>query len=304
MGTILHITSGKTVVLAAHSVVGRAPASVVGLRDPATSYDHASISWNGECWEIRDLGSTNGTWVNNERVPLKERIPLSRGAVLQFAVDEERWELNDDQGPVVIAHNLTTGATKAAKDGLLELPSEEDAEVAIVVDAAGRWIVETADGSRHCATNGESIFAGEHFWTLVVPPDSPSVGTHKAKPPLSLATVLLRFHVSGDENHIRLDIVNGDETIELGERALFGVLLALARKRHADEMAAKLPASERGWYDLPDLAHELEVDELIVNTNIHRLRRLFKQTGVEGGWDIIENRLKKRRLGTTRLQGL
>ena len=304
MGTILHVTSKKTVVLAAHSVVGRAPSSLVRLGDLATSHDHASISWNGSCWEVRDLASTNGTFINGERIPLKERIQLSRGAILQFGPETERWQLIDDGGPVVMARCLTTGACKTAQDGLLELPDEADVRVSIVDDADGLWFVEAADGSRHSAKSGESISIGKDVWTLVVPPHSPSVGTYKAKPQLSLTTLALRFHISQDEQHIRVDIEHGDDTIELGERSLFGVLLSLARRRLVDEMAASLPESERGWYDLPDLAYELEVDERVVNTNIHRLRRLFKQTGVEGGWNVVENRLKKRRIGTGRLLGL
>ena len=173
-----------------------------------------------------------------------------------------------------------------------------------VDDGDGLWCVEGDGGSRHSAKIGAAISSGKDVWPLVVPPHSLSVGTYKAKPQLSLATLALRFHISQDEQHIRVDIEHGDDTIELGERSLFGVLLSLARRRLVDEMAASLPESERGWYDLPDLAYELKVDERVVNTNIHRLRRLFKQTGVEGGWNVVENRLKKRRIGTGRLLGL
>jgi hypothetical protein len=96
--------------------------------------------------------------------------------------------------------------------------------------------------------------------------------------------------------------LNGDQTIALGEKVLFGTLWKLAEKRIADEKANKLPESERGWYDLPDLVYDIEAEnEQIVNTNIHRLKKLF-QKEVEGGWDIIDKRLKKRRITIPRLQ--
>lgn len=303
MGTILHTSTKKSVVLAAYSVLGRAPTNLVQLTEQAASMVHAAISWSGERWELRDLNSTNGTWVNGERVPLKEQVALSHGSRLRFGPDGEQWELIDDCGPVVVARCLTTGETKAAENGLLELPDEVDAHVSVFADVDGQWIVEMKDGARHSATNEESISIGDRTWELVVPPQSPYVGTYKAKSPPSLSTISLRFRVSHDKKHVNVDILNGDDTIPLGERALFGVLLALARKRIEDETAAKLPESERGWYDLPDLVYDLKAaDEQIVNTTSHRLRKLFVHTGVEGGWDIIEKRLKQRRITIPRLQ--
>ncbi|OFK22230.1 DUF3662 and FHA domain-containing protein [Olsenella sp. HMSC062G07] len=54
--------------------VGRAPATVIGregvpggivLRDPNVSRRHAELSFDGRSWHIADLGSTNGTLVND-----------------------------------------------------------------------------------------------------------------------------------------------------------------------------------------------------------------------------------------------
>ena len=44
--------------------VGRTKASRVHIRDPAVSEKHGEIRWTGAGWELRDLGSSNGTQVN------------------------------------------------------------------------------------------------------------------------------------------------------------------------------------------------------------------------------------------------
>lgn len=302
MGTILHTSTKKTVVLAAYSVVGRGPTNLVQLTDAGASAAHASISWNGKQWEVRDLGSMNGTSVNSERVPLKERVALSRGSILRFGTDTEQWELVDDGGPVVVARCLDTGETRAADDGLLILPDEVNVQLSVVMDEDDHWSIEAVDGSQRPAENGEQILIAGHLWEITVPPGNPVVGTHKANAPLSMYTLTLRFHVSMDEEHIKLDIVNGDQVIPLRESVLFETLLLLARKRIEDASDSKLPEKEQGWYDAPDLYHELGVDELSLNRTICRLRNLFIKTKVDGGRGVVERRTKKLRIGTSRLQ--
>jgi pSer/pThr/pTyr-binding forkhead associated (FHA) protein len=103
MGVLKHSSSGKSIVLPAHAVAGRAPGSAVRLSGQGASNDHASISWTGSRWEARDLGSTNGTFVDDSRIPLKENAPLAKGSVIRFGSKDEVWELTDDRGPVLLA---------------------------------------------------------------------------------------------------------------------------------------------------------------------------------------------------------
>ncbi|WP_240483336.1 FHA domain-containing protein, partial [Streptomyces pathocidini] len=48
--------------------IGRDPASGLRLNDDTVSRVHAQLSREGGIWVLKDLGSTNGTWVNNRRV--------------------------------------------------------------------------------------------------------------------------------------------------------------------------------------------------------------------------------------------
>ena len=55
--------------------IGRDPASDVCLDDAAVSRHHARIERRGDCLLLRDLGSTNGTWLGARRVDETELRP-------------------------------------------------------------------------------------------------------------------------------------------------------------------------------------------------------------------------------------
>lgn len=304
MGTILHISTKTTAILAAYSVVGRVRRNAVVLSDHAASMSHASISWNGERWEVHDFASTNGTWVNGARVVGKHRIPLKLGDILRFGPETEQWQLIDDRGPVVVARCLTTGETKAAENGVLALPEETNVQVSILIDADGQWLVESSDGTRWCAKHGENIVIADQTWELEVPPDSSFVGTYKATPLLSMTTISLRFHMSHDGDHVRVDIVHEDGELSLGTKTRFDVLFPLAEARWKDARDAKLPEHDHGWYDLQDLMRHVGVSESYVNVLIFRIREALSRAGVEGAEGIVERRPKQLRLGTGRILGL
>ncbi|HMK99759.1 MAG TPA: FHA domain-containing protein [Acidimicrobiales bacterium] len=72
---------GQSFELADELTVGRAPGCGVRVEDSYTSNIHARLfRRDGALW-LEDLGSTNGTWINGERVV--EPLKLSRGDLLQ-----------------------------------------------------------------------------------------------------------------------------------------------------------------------------------------------------------------------------
>jgi adenylate cyclase len=64
--------------------LGRHPNNSIQLLDKIVSKEHCIIELRGDHWVLRDLGSLNGTFVNNERVrgeaPLKHGDEISLGA--------------------------------------------------------------------------------------------------------------------------------------------------------------------------------------------------------------------------------
>jgi pSer/pThr/pTyr-binding forkhead associated (FHA) protein len=69
-----------------HLTIGRSAQSGLVIRDEYTSTNHARLQlWNGD-WVIQDLGSTNGTFVDNQRVsvptPVAPFTPVSVGSTI------------------------------------------------------------------------------------------------------------------------------------------------------------------------------------------------------------------------------
>lgn len=79
----LVVTSGpmRGATLALHSspvIIGRNPESSLSIDDDSISGAHARISPDPHGWVIEDLGSTNGTWLDDER--LREVVPVLVGS--------------------------------------------------------------------------------------------------------------------------------------------------------------------------------------------------------------------------------
>jgi pSer/pThr/pTyr-binding forkhead associated (FHA) protein len=62
-------------LLEAHLVIGRSSACQLVLADDTVSRRHAELRIESGCWLLRDLGSSNGTWVNGRRVVEAEVRP-------------------------------------------------------------------------------------------------------------------------------------------------------------------------------------------------------------------------------------
>ena len=73
-------------------VVGRDPEADVSLSEPTVSWKHARLTAHGAAWTIADLGSTNGTRVNGERIEPEREIPIDPGAEVRFGEITLRFE--------------------------------------------------------------------------------------------------------------------------------------------------------------------------------------------------------------------
>jgi pSer/pThr/pTyr-binding forkhead associated (FHA) protein len=58
----------RTVKLSASMTVGRAPECELRLDDTYTSQQHARLFAKNNSWFVEDLGSTNGTFVNEQKL--------------------------------------------------------------------------------------------------------------------------------------------------------------------------------------------------------------------------------------------
>lgn len=59
---------GATFQLDAVATIGRDVNNSIVVDDPFASAEHAVLTFRGRAWYLEDLASTNGTWVNGQRV--------------------------------------------------------------------------------------------------------------------------------------------------------------------------------------------------------------------------------------------
>lgn len=67
-------------------VVGRSPTCTLVIDDDYCSARHCRIFPDGDAWYIEDMGSTNGTWLGNQRVD--DPIKFERGDVVRLGSTE------------------------------------------------------------------------------------------------------------------------------------------------------------------------------------------------------------------------
>ncbi len=63
-------------------IIGRENANDLVLKDPEMSRRHARITYQGGRYYIEDLGSTNGTFLNDQ--PVRSQLPLNHGDIIRL----------------------------------------------------------------------------------------------------------------------------------------------------------------------------------------------------------------------------
>lgn len=76
------LTPGERLALVSGATIGREPGNAVRIDEDSVSAQHALLRYNGGRWWLEDLGSTNGTYLNDVRVT--GRAPVRSGDVIQI----------------------------------------------------------------------------------------------------------------------------------------------------------------------------------------------------------------------------
>ena len=67
-------------------IIGRDEAADFVLPEPTVSRRHAEVRSTDEGWEIEDLGSRLGTWVNGRRIRAGEGVPFKVGDEVEVGI--------------------------------------------------------------------------------------------------------------------------------------------------------------------------------------------------------------------------
>lgn len=81
---------GTAILLDAINSLGRDVNNSIVIDDTFVSTDHALLTFRGRAWYVEDRGSTNGTWLNGQRV--ETYAPLGYGDELQVGQVRLRLE--------------------------------------------------------------------------------------------------------------------------------------------------------------------------------------------------------------------
>lgn len=73
--------------------IGRAPDNDIILEDESISKKHIQLSYENGTTFVRDVGSSNGTFINEVRIPLYELMPLQAGDELKLAQMVFPWQM-------------------------------------------------------------------------------------------------------------------------------------------------------------------------------------------------------------------
>lgn len=288
-----HVTNEQHSLSSRH-VVGRAPTSHLCLTSRLASNTHAEILWNGSTWELRDLGSRNGTFVGDRRLASGERVAIRRGARISFGDAEDLFELVDDGPPCAVAIG-DDGQRQLSENGILILPGADDPVLTIFEEGGGNWVAESDDGSRRRISNGDTLAIGAQRWRLelpVVPEGTWQPGSTR----MVLRRMTIRFGVSRDEERVEVTLIQGNQTVSLPARANNYLLLTLARARHEDQARADVNEAEAGWVHVSDLLDMLGTNESALNVAICRARKDLARVQVFNATELIERQPTTRRL--------
>jgi hypothetical protein len=276
--------TGREVRLLADTGVGRGRRSTLFLDNSWVSGNHARIRWNGSHWEVRDLGSTNGTFVNHRKLTNAEWCNLTRGDTIGFGRMEFPWQLVDEAPPSALA--VSADATIDAREGVIGLPDPNDPEVVVFQRDDGQWMVERGD-QVEAAHDGDVLEAGRSRWTLHLPEAIEATRDVRAKL-VSQSKVV--FRVSQDEEHIEVEL-HGDHGVDVFPfRAHHELLLNLARARLADAADPNIAPGEYGWRYQDKIARDSSVPPQHFNMTIHRARHQLREAGFVDADDLFERR--------------
>lgn len=294
MALLLDQQTGRVHALAAHVLIGRSSACTLRIDDARTSGEHARLGWQGERWHVRDLGSRNGTLVNDAALARGGAADLSEGDAVAFGDPSRRFVLTDASAPSALARRPGSGEIRRARDGMVALPSEDEPAACVFEGEDGTWVVEI-DGLAREARDGEILEIRGEAWVLHLPTAiAPTVEATGAAPDGQVSS--LRFRVSLDEERVEVHVQTPGGVRTLSPRAHHYTLLTLARTRAAAEREGSAPEAARGWITVDELCRMLAVDEMKLNVEIYRIRRDLSALGIQNAAALIERRRSSRQV--------
>lgn len=292
MGELAESDGPRRHLIEAENFIGRSQQCALHLPHHYVSGQHALLRWSGRAWELRDLGSRNGTWLNRARVAVQASSVVSKGDVIAFGNPAETWTMTSAAPPQPMVVNVVTGEQLVAVDNMLGVPSDEAPQATLLKAANGCWCIDLEEDALSVVDNGCVFQVSGQTWRFSCP--EAVAATVSAEAQHIPQPVLLHFLVSRDEEYVELRLEFGDRVVHLGNRSQNHLLLTLARARLRD-VASGLPVTSCGWVYKEDLVSIAETPQRVDN-DVFRIRKHFAQHAVYTAASVIERRTRTRQL--------
>ena len=276
------------------------------LKGNAVSRFHARISWNGENWCLRDLGSRNGTYVNGRLLATEGVFYLNPGDLILFGDFEERYLFSEKTPPesCLVSFDNDGFEVKISLTHLLPLPSTERPMATIFAGKLGDFYLETESGEILPLQHGVPFSVENKTYTPFFenPPDeSPQTDTSEMTGSNSAYNTFIEILVSPDEESAEVRFHKGNEVFSLNYKAHFYLLAYLARKRieeTVENTSSKSKDDDNGWIDCEVISKELMMNRDHLGQQVFRIRQEFKSIDSLIAEKIIDRNLRgKMRIG-------
>ncbi|MBX2797783.1 MAG: FHA domain-containing protein [Myxococcales bacterium] len=286
MAVLKNVRTGEVVALRAPHRFGRSRTNHTVLPSAEVSSEHALITY-ADTWQVRDLGSRNGTQLDGTALEPGARVSLTVGARLIFGGTDDAWEIVSTGPP---APSATCGDEVVEGDpDLLALPSPDDPQLLVLRDGETGW--QCDDAPVH---DGAEITVQGTNWVLQLPEQLAPTEALSSNGP-GLDEVALSFRVSRDEEYVELTVHLTGTAHPLPARTHHYLLLTLARAR-LEDVAEGLGDAEAGWRRADDVERMLRATKNQVHVGIHRLRKELAGLGVSEAQAIVERRVVTQQL--------
>ena len=281
-------SGGRRWVLGADQLIGREPGAALRLDDESVSWRHASLRWTGHAWELQDLGSLNGTFVDGQRIAPGGRALLPLGCQLRFGYAATAWQLEEVDAPGTSLVDVATGERLTGADDLVAAPSAGEPALFVSRQANGEWVAECDDRVWEPQPLEVIQVGGRQYrFEPGAPVYATTAGRKQAATPRAIA---LEFFVSRDEEYVEIAILHGSKRIELKPRAHRYMMLTLARLRIEDQGNGALSEASHGWVPQDRLLKMLATTPPLLAVDIYRARRQFGDAGVFDSAQMVERR--------------
>ncbi len=287
--------------------VGRGPDNDLVVSDARVSWNHTQIYIeDGRIW-VKDLGSLNGTFVNDSRI--RNPVEVSDGARIRLGPELELRVRGAPPAEMSLAppslslEDMASGLQVPLRSDRFTLGSSDEADLrlkdcpplaaVLIIHPDGEVWVGTEDDTESPVELGEVFEVGGRRFRIIEadPVRQPTVEQDPERYPYHL-TVTLNGATGPEASLEDLSTPGRFHRIDSDNRAV--LLYLLGRQRRADHEAG-LPRTERGWCADADVVTGIwgragrSEDPNRLHVLVHRLRKEIKSAGFDP-WCIEKRR--------------